>query len=110
VARLTRHQHVLLRLGRLIALAEGAAALARRAAAPEPPEKTDRRFSREALQAIARVWARHAAMEIVVDGARWVAGAGGELPASRIEAVLAAQQGLIADMDLVADAVYGRSR
>ena len=32
VARLTRNQHVLLRLGELIAKAEGASALARRAA------------------------------------------------------------------------------
>jgi alkylation response protein AidB-like acyl-CoA dehydrogenase len=109
VARLTRHQHVLLRLGRLIALAEGAAALARRAHADELPPKADRRFGHDALQAISRVWSRTVAMEIAVDGARWVAGGGGTMPAGRLPAVLAAQEGLISDMDVVADAIYGRT-
>jgi hypothetical protein len=91
------------------ALAEGAAALARRAAAAELPEKADRRFAPEVLRAISRVWSRTAAMEIVVDGARWIAGCGGDPPTERLAGVLAGQDGLIEDMGVVADAVYGRS-
>jgi alkylation response protein AidB-like acyl-CoA dehydrogenase len=108
-ARLTRHQHVLLRLGRLIALAEGAAALARRAHADELPAKADKRFSRDVLQAISRVWSRTAAMEIAIDGARWIAGCGAPPPTANVQAVLDGQAGLMEDMDLVADAIYGRS-
>ena len=49
VGRLTRHQHVLLRLGELVARAEGAAALARRAqraAAEQLRPKAAQRFAR----------------------------------------------------------------
>ena len=116
--RLTRHQHILLRLGELIAYAESAAALARRAAAARAgtlPEKTDRRFTPDALAAIARVFARDAALKVAEEGQRWVIGARTEpalaagvaatLPLDRIRA---AQAGLIADLDRVADALYGR--
>ena len=47
VARLTRHQHVLFRVGELVARAEGAAALARRAA--RAAERQPRRAGRRAL-------------------------------------------------------------
>ncbi|MFG2006794.1 acyl-CoA dehydrogenase family protein [Spirillospora sp. NPDC048911] len=116
--RLTRNQHVLLRLGELIAAAEGAAALARRAAAAaagEWPQKSDRRFAPGILATISRVAAREAAMKTAEEGLRWVAGAlpagqDGGLPAAlRLDAVRAAQAGLLADMDLIADALYGRA-
>jgi alkylation response protein AidB-like acyl-CoA dehydrogenase len=119
--RLTRNQHVLLRLGELIAYAEGAAVLARRAAEAAMgalPEKADRRFDAAALAVISRVFARDAAMKVAEEGLRWVAGAlpssddrqgatdlAGALP---LDAVRAAQAGLLADMDLVADVLYGR--
>ena len=110
VGRLTRNQHVLLRLGELIAHAEAAAALVRRARRPRPtdglPEKADRRFAPEALAAISRVFARDAALKVAEEGVRWVAGAadpgtaGRSLAAtSRSTRVRAAQAGLIADMD-----------
>ncbi|HEU5158429.1 MAG TPA: acyl-CoA dehydrogenase family protein [Streptosporangiaceae bacterium] len=116
--RLTRSQHVLLRLGELIAHAEGAAGLARRAAEAAMdalPEKADRRFDAATLAAISRVYARDAAMKVAEEGLRWVCGA---LPSGAAEladslplaAVRAAQAGLVADMDLVADALYGRGR
>jgi hypothetical protein len=121
VGRLTRNQHVLLRLGELIAWAEAAGCFAGRAAAAldgSLPEKADHRFGPGALAAMARVFARDAAQKVACEGLRWVIGAGSTaaLPAGtqgdgaglQLDAVFAAQAGLIADMDLVADALYGR--
>ena len=118
--RLTRNQHVLLRLGELIAAAEGAGCFAARAAAAldgELPAKADRRFDGSALAAMSRVFARDAAQKVACDGLRWVTGAVGPraagdapLPGGRwLDAAFAAQEGLIGDMDRVADALYGRS-
>jgi alkylation response protein AidB-like acyl-CoA dehydrogenase len=117
VGRLTRSQHVLLRLGELIAYAESAAALVRRAVAAASgalPDKTDRRFDAEGLAAISRVFAREAALKVAEEGVRWVSGAA-DPGASRqlvaglpLEAVRAAQAGLLADMDAVADVLYER--
>ncbi len=113
--RLTRNQHVLLRLGELIAHAEGAGCFARRAAAALDralPEKADHRFDPPALAAMSRVFARDAAHKVACDGLRWVIGAGGaaEFTTSLgLDAVQAAQSGLVADMDRVADALYGRA-
>jgi alkylation response protein AidB-like acyl-CoA dehydrogenase len=112
--RLTRSQHVLLRLGELIAYAECAGALARRAqaaAAGVLPEKSDARFDAGALAAISRVFARDAALKVAEEGLRWVAGAGtgADLAAALpLERVREAQAGLLADMDQVADALYRR--
>src|SRR3974390_760224 len=80
VARLTRFQHVLLRLGELIAYAECAGSLARRAARSAERklnEKANQRFDAAALAAISRVFAREAALNVAEGGLRWVAGAGG---------------------------------
>jgi acyl-CoA dehydrogenase len=114
--RLTRHQHMLLRLGELIALVEGAAALARRAARSatgELGEKSDRRFGAEALAAISRVNAREVAQRVAADGVRWVVGAAGGDAAALAQriglpAIEAAQAGLVADMDETADHLYHR--
>ncbi len=119
VGRLTRNQHVLLRLGELIAAAEGAGCLARRAAAAldgELPRKADHRFDGTALAAMSRVFARDAAQKVACDGLRWVTGAAGTSAADGaalrasgwFDAAWAAQEGLITDMDRVADALYGR--
>jgi alkylation response protein AidB-like acyl-CoA dehydrogenase len=111
--RLTRSQHVLLRLGELIAYAECAGALARRAAAAADralPAKADRRFNPNGLAAVSRVFARDAAMKVAEEGLRWVAAAGTAATVSLpLDRVHAAQAGLLADMDRVADALYGRS-
>jgi alkylation response protein AidB-like acyl-CoA dehydrogenase len=112
--RLTRSQHVLLRLGELISYAECAGALARRAAASAAgalPEKSDTRLDAAALAAVSRVFAREAALKVAEEGLRWVVGAcsgadlAGALPLNRVRA---AQSGLLADMDRVADALYRR--
>ncbi|HET7785790.1 MAG TPA: acyl-CoA dehydrogenase family protein [Myxococcales bacterium] len=109
LARLTRHQHVLLRLGELVSLAEGAAALARRAAATLP-EKGDRRLTPDALAAASRIYAREVALAAVKGGLQWLAdSAGAELATVlRLPEIQRAQAGLIGDMNAVADALYGR--
>jgi alkylation response protein AidB-like acyl-CoA dehydrogenase len=120
VARLTRFQHILLRLGELIAYAESAGSLARRAALladNKLSEKSNRRFDAATFAAISRTFTRQAALKVAQDGLQWVVGAGGvtdaELPAFEtslgLPAIRRAQTGLVADMDLVADALYGRT-
>jgi alkylation response protein AidB-like acyl-CoA dehydrogenase len=119
VGRLTRNQHVLFRLGELITYAEGAACFAGRAAAAldgKLPEKADHRFDAATLAAMSRVFAREAAQKAAEEGVRWVIGASADGSAAAslenslgLGAVRAAQAGLVADMDRVADALYGRS-
>jgi acyl-CoA dehydrogenase len=117
VGRLTRHQHILLRLGELIARAEGAAALVRRAALAADgglSEKASTRFDAEALAAISRANARDVALTIGTEAIRLVAGTAGDDAAGLAEriglpAIHAAQEGLMADLDAVADHVYGRA-
>jgi alkylation response protein AidB-like acyl-CoA dehydrogenase len=118
VGRLTRNQHVLLRLGELIANAECAGTFAARAAAALDgalPAKADHRFSAPVLAAMSRVFARDAAHLVAGDGLRLVLGASrGDAQASfesglHLDAVRAAQAGLLADMDSVADGIYGRA-
>src|ERR1700751_5171485 len=80
VARLTRYQHILLRLGEWIAYAESAGSLARRAARlaeGKLNEKANRRFDTPALAAVSRAFAREAALRVAEEGLRWVSGAGG---------------------------------
>jgi acyl-CoA dehydrogenase len=119
--RLTRYQHILLRIGEWIAFAEGAATLARRAALMAEGrlnEKANDRFDATAVAAISRVFAREAAMKLANDGLRCIIGAGGvtdaEIPAFEASlgllAIHRAQAGLIADMDYVADVLYGRAQ
>ena len=116
VRRLTRHQHILLRLGALIALAEGAGALATRAQRAETKQlhpKASKRLRADALAAASRVNARGAALTIATDGLRWVAGAdGGELGGLEqrldLPSIYRAQGGLLADLQTVAVAIYGR--
>jgi alkylation response protein AidB-like acyl-CoA dehydrogenase len=119
IARLTRYQHILLRLGELIANAECAGSLARRAglmAENKLNEKANARFDAMAMATMSRIFARQAALKVVEDGVRWVVGAGGvpdaELPAFEaslgLTAIYRVQAGLIADMDYIADVLYGR--
>jgi alkylation response protein AidB-like acyl-CoA dehydrogenase len=117
VQRLTRNQHVMFRLGELIAYAECAGSLAShaaRAAEGKLNSKAHTRFTPEALAAISRVFAREAAMKVAEDGMRWIVGADeindGEMAALEkkfnLSAIHRAQAGLIADMDFVAEVVY----
>ena len=119
VARLPRYQHILLRLGELIAYAESAGSLARRAALLEEGklnEKANQRFDTTALATLSRVFAREAALKVGEEGLRWVVGAGGvkdgEVAAFEtslgLPAIHRAQAGLISDLDYIADVLYGR--
>jgi hypothetical protein len=75
------------------------------------PDKADTRFTPAALAAVSRVFAREAALKVAEEGLRWVSGAGtgadlgATLPLDRVRF---AQSGLLADMNLVADSLYGR--
>jgi len=120
IGRLTRHQHILLRIGEWIAYAECASCLSRRAALMAEgklSEKANRRFDAIALAGIARVFAREAALKVGEEGLRMVMGAGGiteaEIPAFEtalgLPAIHRAQAGLLADMDLIADTLYNRT-
>ncbi len=101
--RLTRHQHVLFRLGELVSLAEGAAVFAERAATaptraiPLPPET---------ISAMSRVFARDAAARVAFEGARWAVAAGQTDPdflrSFDFGQLLAGQAGGIEDLDLIA--------
>jgi alkylation response protein AidB-like acyl-CoA dehydrogenase len=100
--RLTRNQHVLFRLGELIAFAETAAIFAERSI-DKPSDALS--FSPETLQVMSRVHARDAALKVAIDGLRWTIGAGQtdpNLPASlNLPGIYAAQAGLLEDMDFV---------
>jgi alkylation response protein AidB-like acyl-CoA dehydrogenase len=121
IARLTRHQHILLRLGELIAYAECAGCLARRAvrsADGKLKEKDDQRFDVSTLAAISRVFARDAALKVGSEGLRYICGANafGNSEFDDLERSLGltsihkAQTGLISDMDLIADALFERKQ
>jgi len=123
VQRLTRNQHVLFRLGELVAFAEGAESFARRAANAAQGRlvpKADARFSPDALATMSRVFAREAALKIGMDGLRWLCGSDGGEEAESSErsecekrlglpAIHRTQAGLLADLDHVADVLYGRN-
>jgi alkylation response protein AidB-like acyl-CoA dehydrogenase len=120
VGRLTRYQHVLLRLGEWIAYAESAACLARRAARladGKLNEKANRRFDAPALAALSRVFAREAALKVAEEGMRWICGANALSDAEiaafetnlQLSAVHRAQFGLMSDMDFIADVLYARA-
>lgn len=121
IQRLTRNQHVLFRLGELIAYAECAGSLARRAARAADGklnEKADQRFNATTLAAISRVFAREAAMKVAEEGLRWAYGANGVAPneaqqfdqALQLQKVHEVQSGLLHDMDEIADVVYDRKK
>jgi alkylation response protein AidB-like acyl-CoA dehydrogenase len=120
IGRLTRYQHILLRLGELIAYAECAGSLSRRAALMADGklnEKANRRFDATALAALSRIFAREAALKVAEEGLRLVAGAGGVSEAEMtafetslgMPAIHRVQAGLIADMDYIADVLYNRA-
>jgi len=100
--KLTRNQHILFRLGELIACAETAANFAERAAC-KPTNASG--LSPNTLKAMARIHAREALLKVASDGLRWANGAGqsdaGLARALQLEAAFAAQAGLLEDMDRV---------
>ena len=118
--RLTRNQHILFRVGELVAYVEAAGVFAEKAARAERGQlnpKTPTRFDAKTLAAMSRVFAREAAGRVAVDGVRWVIGAddtpsNGDISAleqsAQLSKVYAAQMGLVEDMNQVGDALYER--
>ena len=115
-ARLTRNQHVLFKLGELIAWTECAGALCMRARDGIEKildEKADTRFPASVLCAMARVMARETAMKVATEGMKVVNGAQSEIPAGFIDSlrlgeIIQSQAGAIEDMNTVAAAIYDR--
>lgn len=101
--RLTRNQHVLFRLGELIAYAETAAVFADRVA-DKPTEATN--LDVPTRQALSRIHGREAALKVAAEGLHWTIGAGQTDPnlaqSLDLPAIYAAQAGLVADMDFAA--------
>jgi alkylation response protein AidB-like acyl-CoA dehydrogenase len=101
--KLTRHQHVLFRLGELVSLAEGAAIFAERVA-DKPTTAVALPPATQA--AMSRVFARDAAARVAFEGARWAIAAGQTDPnlvrSLDFTAALAGQAGGIEDMDVIA--------
>lgn len=104
VDRLTRNQHILFRLGELIAWAETAAIFAERVV-DKPTEGIA--LDIPTRQALSRIYARQAAMKVATDGMAWLIGAGQTNMNLGREinsvAIFAAQMGQIADMDFAAE-------
>ncbi len=102
--RLTRNQHILFRLGELIAWAESAAIFAERVV-DKPTEGIN--LDIPTRQALSRIYARQAAMKIASEGMQWLIGAGQTNMQLGREvnsvAIFAAQMGNIADMDFAAE-------
>ena len=104
ILRLTRQQHVLFRLGELIAYAETAAAFAERVT-QKPTEAIPLEIPTR--QALSRIHARQTALRVATDGLRWTTGAGQTDPnlaaSINLPAIYRAQTGLLADMDFAAE-------
>jgi len=79
-------------------------------------EKANLRFDALALAALSRVFAREAAQKVVEDGLRYLVGTGGVSDAEEaalqvslgLPEIHRAEEGLILDMDYIADVLYDR--
>lgn len=109
-ARLTRHQHVLFRLGDLAMQAETAAVFSRAVV-----EGGDARFSPPVRRAMARIYARDSAASIGAEAIRWLRGCDQKDDLASLERALKlpqiheAQAGLMSDLDEVAAELTGRA-
>ncbi len=101
--RLTRNQHVLFRLGQLVAWGETAAIFAERVTSKPT---TAIGLEVETRQALARIYARDMALKIAAEGLQWSIGAGQTDPSLadslNLPGIYQAQAGLIEDMDFAA--------
>jgi alkylation response protein AidB-like acyl-CoA dehydrogenase len=117
IRRLTRNQHVQMRMGEWIAYAEGAESLARRAiriASGNGHPKTHLQHSADVLLAMSRINAREVALKVGMEGIRWTGGASGltQSELKEYEAriglfdLYAAQNGILEDNEMVREALY----
>jgi alkylation response protein AidB-like acyl-CoA dehydrogenase len=105
IQKLTRNQHILMRLGELSAWGETSAGFCLKAA----EEKYSRavKFDRETWQAMCRVYARDSSLRIATDGIKLIMGYGEGEPAGLrnivfMDRIMAGQLGQKEDKDLVA--------
>ena len=116
--RLTRHQHILLRLGEVIAHCECAASFANRAAQIADGHrnpKANHHFDAAVLAAMSRIFAREVALLVAEQGVRWTVGADNRTAdepafetALKVLEIHRAQAGLMQDMDFLSDALFDR--
>lgn len=104
IDRLTRQQHILFRLGEIIAHVEGAALFAEHVM-DKPTEAIE--LDVPTRQAMSRIYAREVALKVATDGLKWAIGAGQTDPnlANKLNlpAIYQIQTGLVEDMDFVAE-------
>jgi len=105
VQKLTRNQHVLMRLGELAAFAESSMVFCKKAA--EDKHSRAVKFDSETWKAMARIYARTSAMKIAGDGAKIIVGygegSGSDLSVSlNVSSIIDGQKGQKDDSDLVA--------
>ena len=118
IGRLTRHQHILLRLGELIAYCECAASFARSAgqiAEGRRNPKAKYRFDPAVVAAMSRIFARDMALLVAEQGVRSTVGADNRTAdepafeaAFKLPEIHRAQAGLMQDMDFVRDTLFDR--
>ena len=104
--KLTRNQHILMRLGELSAWAETAAGFCRRSAGEKYSKAV--KFDRDTWQAMSRVYARDSALKVATDGVRLIMGYGEGEPAGLrnivfMDRIMAGQNGQKDDKDLIAE-------
>ncbi len=110
IARLTRHQHLLFRLGEMMGRVEIAANFARYAAGRGAPAYRPY-FAPDAIKAMSRIYARETALDTATDAVRWLRGTVDDAGVADLEKSLGATaihtvcRGLIDDMDTVARAI-----
>jgi hypothetical protein len=101
--KLTRNQHVLMRLGELISWAEVSHAFCQMASS-HPPDSV--RFKPDVYRAMSRVFSRIAARKIASDGMATISGYGEDLPGGfdeeiDMEGIIRAQKGMSEDKEMV---------
>lgn len=104
IDRLTRNQHLLFRLGNWIAQAEAAAVFAERVSL-KPTEAIA--LDVPTRQALARIYARQAALKVASEGLQWTIGAGQTDPqierSLNLPEIFQTQGGLMVDMGFAAE-------
>ncbi|MGA1820550.1 MAG: acyl-CoA dehydrogenase family protein [Thermoplasmatota archaeon] len=103
--KLTRNQHVMFKLGELTAEAEVSMVMCETAASEELSDAFH--YDRETIKAMSRIRARRSAHKVILEGIELVMGSGSGDSTSMVEEtgllkIIAAQRGLVQDMDLVA--------
>jgi alkylation response protein AidB-like acyl-CoA dehydrogenase len=106
IQKLTRNQHVLMRLGELAAWAESAMGFCKKSAEEKYSKAV--KFDSETWQAMSRVYARDSALKVATDGIKLIMGYGEGEPAGLrnivfMDRIMSGQKGQKEDKDLIAE-------